>query len=79
MSGIALPGWSTVAEERRRMLYIARDKDGDLYLFNNMPRRDRNCWWAESGIDGTYLRLDRSLYPEVTWESEPLPVVLNNA
>lgn len=55
-------------------MYIARDKNNNLYLFNNMPVRGRECWWAEKEMDGSYLNLDKSLYSEVTWESEPLPV-----
>ena len=57
-------------------MFIARDKNNDLYLFAELPHRGNECWWAESGIDGTYLRLDKSLYREVTWDSEPLPVRL---
>ncbi len=57
-------------------MFIARDKDGDLYLFAELPKRGSECWWAESGLDGTYLRLDKTLYPEVTWDSAPLPVRL---
>jgi len=55
-------------------MYIARDKNNDLYLFSEPPHRGKECWWAPSGLDGTYLRLDKSLYPEVTWDSEPLQV-----
>jgi len=57
-------------------MFIARDKNNDLYLFVEVSRRGNECWWAESGVDGTYLRLDRSHYPEVTWDAEPLPVRL---
>lgn len=57
-------------------MYLARDKNHDLYLFNELPHRGNECWWAESGVDGTYLKLDRSLYPEITWESAPLRVDL---
>ena len=57
-------------------MFIARDKDKHLYLFNELPTRGTECWWAKTGIDGTYLRLDDTLYPEVTWESDPLPVSL---
>lgn len=53
-------------------MYIARDKNNDLYLFNGLPSRGNECWWASKEIDGTYLRLDKSLYPEITWDSEPL-------
>lgn len=57
-------------------MYVARDKDSQLYLFKDAPLRGKECWWAEAGVDGTYLRLDTALFPEVTWESEPLPVSL---
>ncbi|QSV44731.1 hypothetical protein [Geobacter benzoatilyticus] len=57
-------------------MYVARDKDSQLYLFKDVPLRGKECWWAEAGVDGTYLRLDKALFPEVTWESEPLPVSL---
>lgn len=57
-------------------MYLARDKNRDLYLFNERPQRGKECWWAEAGVDGTYLKLDKSLYPEVDWESDPLPVSL---
>jgi hypothetical protein len=64
-------GWKGV------IMFIARDENSDLYLFAELPKRGSECWWAESGgIDGTYLRLDKSLYPEVTWDSEPLSVRL---
>jgi len=55
-------------------MYIARDKNNDLYLFNELPDRGNECWWAPSGVDGTYLRLDKSLFPEVTWDSGLLKV-----
>lgn len=57
-------------------MYLARDKNNDLYLFCDRPQRGTECWWAESGIDGTYLKMEKSLYPEVTWDSDPLPVAL---
>lgn len=57
-------------------MYLARDKDNDLYLFYQRPKRGNECWWAESAIDGSYLKLDKSLYPQVTWDSEPLEVTL---
>jgi hypothetical protein len=58
-------------------MYIARDKNNDLYLFKELPNRGNECWWAPSGVDGTYLRLDKSLYPEITWDSEPLKVEIS--
>lgn len=60
-------------------MYIARDKNNDLYLFNELPTRGKECWWAAKEIDGTYLRLDKSLYPQVTWDSGPLQAELSIA
>jgi len=31
---------------------------------------------AESGVDGTFLKIEKSFYPEGTWDSEPLAVSL---
>lgn len=59
-------------------MYIARDQNNELYLFNELPKRGKECWWAPSGLDGTYLRLDKALYPHVTWNSAPLPVELRD-
>jgi len=59
-------------------MYIARDKNNELYLFNELPSQGSECWWATSGdLDGSYLRLDKSLYPEVTWDSKPLYVEIS--
>ncbi|MBW4053828.1 MAG: hypothetical protein HIU83_00200 [Proteobacteria bacterium] len=58
-------------------MYIARDKNSELYLFSELPSQGNECWWAPSGVDGTYLRLEKSLYPDVTWDSGPLKVELS--
>ena len=55
-------------------MFLARDKNNDLFLFDDMPRKGQECWWDKTGVDGTYLKLDRRLYPEITWDSEPLAV-----
>lgn len=57
-------------------MFLARDQNNDLYLFVERPKRGNECWWAESSLDGSYLKMDKSLYPEVTWDSEPLQVSL---
>ena len=68
------------------ILWIARDKDGRLYLFTHKPeRRDTlgGTWsgefWdspdlktCEEENEGYgFLELDQELYPDITWESEP--------
>ena len=27
-------------------MFIARDKNNDLYLFAELPKRGNECWWA---------------------------------
>jgi len=58
-------------------MFLARDKNDDLYLFSGLPNRGNECWWSPSGVDGTYLRLAKSLYPEVTGDLEPLKVAIS--
>ena len=51
-------------------MYIARDKNGDLYLFQTRPtKRDKRNIWLEECIN-TMIKLDSSLFPEVRWEDE---------
>jgi len=57
-------------------MYLARDKNNELYLFSELPNRGNGCWWATSGVDGTYLHLDTSLYPDITWNSEPVMAMI---
>lgn len=51
-------------------MYVARDKGGDLYLFQTRPRKsDKLNIWIEECIYKT-IKLDSSLFPEVSWEDE---------
>lgn len=50
-------------------MYVARDKGGDLYLFQKRPRKCDNLHvWLEECIN--MIKLDSSLFPEVSWEDE---------
>lgn len=56
--------------------WVARDADGDLYLYRNKPSREglqppEKGFWAASG---QYSALDDQLFPSVTWDSDPLEV-----
>lgn len=64
-----------------KKLYIARDKDGNLFLFNNKPQRiegeymgiwDRgfNC------LPNDVMEIDDEWFPSVTWENSPQEVEL---
>lgn len=50
--------------------WIARDKDGELYMFSHLPILCRNTYFIAS--DGTNsMKLDRNMFPEVTFEESP--------
>lgn len=59
-------------------LYIARDEDGGLYLFNNKPIKDEDGYWIDSvDLRKDYLSdLDRNWFCEVTYENSPQEVKL---
>lgn len=51
--------------------YIARDKNGDLFVFTTIPHRDNSdrelpCWRAKESF-----QLDSDLFPHITWQDEP--------
>ena len=57
--------------------WVARDDDGALYMYKVKPYRGKGinfgCW----DTDGDTLALENSLFPSVTWESEPLEVTIS--
>ena len=72
-------------------LYIARDKNGYLYLYNNKPIRTKEGTEFENNYDSEYedivykdyleidkgsIEIDSELFPEVTWENSPQQVKL---
>ena len=51
-------------------LYIARDDNGDLYLYSVKPTKSISdgCWYdTESGLS---IYLETNKFPEVKWEDE---------
>jgi hypothetical protein len=55
-------------------LWIARDKNGELYLYNTRPKKLSRFFGYNSGYDS--MLLDESLFPEVTFENSPQEVEL---
>lgn len=51
-------------------MYIARDKDGDLYLYKKQPMKYSESWQLCSDNPHDFYKLDSSLFPEVKWEDE---------
>lgn len=63
------------------MAWIARDKDNDLYVFEDKPiRREDNVWvppYKSACIDSPYIKLpfdadERLIGRHITWEDEPI-------
>ena len=61
-------------ESKEYKLWIVRDWGGMLFAYFNKPIRD--TIWKEWVSDGVLLSIDDSLFPDLTWEEEPLKVVL---
>lgn len=55
-------------------LWIARDTDGLLYLYDNMPEKHSEFFVSYNGYNE--IRLDNKMFPEVTFENSPQEVEL---
>ena len=47
--------------------WVARDKDGSLYMYTAKPQKMSDSWYADKF---GYVKLDDSLFPEVQWSDE---------
>jgi hypothetical protein len=57
-------------------LWVARDKNGDLWLYDCEPTRMNN-YWHFNGYKSDCYEISKDLFPDITWESEPIQVELN--
>lgn len=63
-------------------LWIARDKNGELYLYRNKPELTKieentnDEFWQDSSTYGYYCYLDNNEFPEVTFENSPQEIEL---
>ncbi len=55
-------------------LWIARDMDGLLYLYDNIP--DKRSKFFLSYLGYNEIRLDDRMFPEVTFENSPQEIEL---
>ena len=54
-------------------LFVARDKDGGLYLYPDLPTKDSIY---EDWSSYNWIALELDLFPEVTFENSPMEVEL---
>lgn len=57
-------------------LWIARDKDGTLVLYENRPVKYDESFVDENTKQGMLSELPRYYYPQVTFENSPMEVEL---
>ena len=57
-------------------MWVARDKNGNLSLFNERPERYFNVWMQRYSIEVSIGDLNPTLFPDLRWEDEPLEVEL---
>ena len=55
----------------RKTVWIARDKDNSLCMYNKKPIRSDNMW--ELGYEGDIYAfpIPETWFPKLTWEDEP--------
>lgn len=52
--------------------WVARDNNGKLYIYSDKPERyNKGLRWV---VGYAFLPLSSDSFPDLTWESDPLPV-----
>ena len=59
------------SKERGVTVWIARDKNGELYLYKSEPWRCKEDKNGHFDCDEMLLPMDEDMYPEITWENSP--------
>ena len=52
-------------------VWIARDKDGSLYLYSEKPYKDIRMFVSAADDNGDIFKLDKNSHSEITWENSP--------
>ena len=62
--------------------YIARDKDGEFYVYTNKPVKREKCWLFDKPSDTNYyqnISLVSRMFPDIEWEDvEPFRIPYTN-
>ena len=56
-------------------MWIARDRDGSLWLYEDKPIRDEDRWVCKSNL-GCAEIVEYCLFSKVTWENSPLELII---
>ena len=63
--------------------YIARDENGDLFLFNHLPKRANGLYVPDKAtmpyeiVTYNAMQIDSKMFPEVTWGTGVMEVEIN--
>ena len=63
--------------------YVARDENGDLFLYNHLPKRAGNLFTVDRNtmpyelVTVNAMQIDSKMFPEVTWETGAMEVEIN--
>lgn len=56
-------------------MYVARDKNGSLWLYSEKPHREEDSGvWYLGGVNN--MQINREEFPQLKWEDEPIEVKL---
>ena len=67
-----IEGLKKIKMENKYKLWVARDNNGKLYLYNEKPKyyNDLEVWFSGR----ICAKLDNNILPDLTWEDEPIEV-----
>ena len=61
-----------------KRIWIARDKNGELWVYSNKPIRDEEIFIRPcSEHSMVSIKGDDDLFPEITWENSPVEFIEN--
>lgn len=54
--------------------WVARDEDGDIYVYKGKPTKEEDYWLDDDAASIVLLPI--TYFPSLTWESDPLEVTI---
>ncbi len=55
----------------KQKVWVARDKNNKLYMFNKLPIRSEEIWEPPMGPDIYVFQIPKEWFPELTWADKP--------
>lgn len=61
---------------KEKVLWIARDKDNNLFIYSKRPIKDYNSYLYDDEDILDSIIIPEELYPEVTFENSPKQLII---